>query len=113
MAQEDDLPFEVVFVSSDDSEEQCANYMSEMHGAWLRVPFSSPCRDELKKRFGCFGAKEQPGWPDVSRRSGIPALVVVAPDGRECEFEARDLIDKAGPEGIAKLVSKHSHGMWP
>ena len=33
-----------------------------MHGPWLRVPYDSPYRDGLKKRFGCFGAKEHPSW---------------------------------------------------
>ena len=33
------------------------------------------------RRYGCFGAKEQPLWPGVTRRNGIPSLVVVGPDG--------------------------------
>ena len=32
-------------------------------------------------RHGCYGAKEQPLWPQVTRRNGIPSLVVIGPDG--------------------------------
>jgi len=101
MANEDDKKFEVVFVSSDESAEAQAGYMNEMHGDWLRLPFGSPVRDGLKQRYGCFGAKEQPNWPSVERRSGIPALVVIAPDGAELAFNGTELVGKSGPEAIA------------
>eukprot|EP00966_Prymnesium_polylepis_P319998 7376408-Prymnesium_polylepis.1 len=113
MATEDELPFEVVFVSSDDSEEQQHSYMREMHGPWLRVPYGSPQRNALKQRFGCFGAREQPGWPAVPRRSGIPALVVVGPSGRECVFDARDSVAADGPAAIARFVDEFSDDKWP
>lgn len=100
MANEEAKRFEVVFVSSDDSAQAQAAYMEEMHGDWLRVPFDSPLRDALKQRYGCYGAKEQPLWPTVTRRSGIPSLVVVGPDGAELEFGGTDLVSKAGPEAV-------------
>lgn len=32
-------PFEIVFVSSDRSREEMVDYMQNMHGEWLAVPF--------------------------------------------------------------------------
>lgn len=107
MANEDEKTFEVVFVSSDESAAAQAGYMEEMHGDWLRVPFDSPLRDGLKQKYGCFGAKEQPLWPGVKRRNGIPSLVVVGPDGEELEFNGVDVLSKSGvPEAWSKMA-------WP
>eukprot|EP00322_Chrysochromulina_rotalis_P019052 CAMPEP_0115884516 /NCGR_PEP_ID=MMETSP0287-20121206/30161_1 /TAXON_ID=412157 /ORGANISM="Chrysochromulina rotalis, Strain UIO044" /LENGTH=385 /DNA_ID=CAMNT_0003340829 /DNA_START=1 /DNA_END=1155 /DNA_ORIENTATION=- len=92
MVAEDDVPFEVIFVSSDDSADAAAEYMEAMHGTWLRVPFDCPQRNALKRRFGCFGAKEHPDWPDTPRRSGIPALVIVDHKGTELVFNANDVL---------------------
>nr|XP_048705455.1 nucleoredoxin-like protein 2 isoform X2 [Caretta caretta] len=35
-------PFEIVFVSSDRSPEEMAEYMHDMHGDWLALPFHDP-----------------------------------------------------------------------
>ena len=99
---EDARQFEVVFVSSDESAEAQRDYMAAMHGPWLTIRHDDLQREALKRRFGCYGAKEQPKWPDVTRRAGIPSLVVVAPDGAELVFEARDQLEKLGPAAVAK-----------
>ena len=50
--------------------------------AGLATPDATPAsRLTARRRYGCFGAKEQPLWPAVTRRNGIPSLVVVGPDG--------------------------------
>ena len=90
-----DNHFEVIFVSSDDSAAEQAQYMKEMHGDWLRVPFGDAC-STLKQKYGCFGRKEHPRWPSATRRNGIPALVVIGPDGSELEFDGTSAISKAG-----------------
>ena len=95
MANEDNHRFEVIFVSSDDSAAEQAQYMKEMHGDWLRVPFGEACSN-LKQKYGCFGRKEQPRWPSATRRNGIPALVVIGPDGSELEFDGVGALSKAG-----------------
>lgn len=82
-AQEVGKPFEVVYVSSDDSAEQCHNYMKAKHGDWLRIPFDSPLRNQVKEKFGVFAGREQSSFPSVQRRSGIPTLVVISPNGTE------------------------------
>ena len=82
-AQEDEKPFEVVYVSSDHSAKECHEYMKHKHGDWLRIPFDSPLRNALKEQFGVFAGKEQSQFPSTKRRSGIPTLVVISRDGKE------------------------------
>ena len=107
MANEDNHRFEVIFVSSDDSAAEQAQYMKEMHGDWLRVPFGDAC-STLKQKYGCFGRKEQPRWPSATRRNGIPALVVIGPDGSELEFDGVGALSKAGVPDL--LGTRNSRG---
>ncbi|XP_053434640.1 nucleoredoxin-like protein 2 isoform X2 [Nycticebus coucang] len=39
-------PFEVVFVSADGSAEEMLDFMRELHGAWLALPFHDPYRQD-------------------------------------------------------------------
>ena len=39
---ENDLAIEIIFVSSDRSEDEMKQYMNEAHGDWLAVPFGDP-----------------------------------------------------------------------
>merc|ERR1712187_631511 len=109
-AKQKNLPFEIVFVSSDDSAQEQREYMKEMHGPWLQLPYDSPQRNALKQWFGCFGAKEQPNWPEVQRRSGIPSLVIVSRDGKEHVFDAGEFISTEGTAAIGRWVNKFT---WP
>ena len=70
-------PLEVVFVSSDTSKEEQLQYMEEMHGEWLRVAYASDVRAALKRKYGCFAGKEAEEMPGVTRRAGIPSLVII------------------------------------
>uniref|UniRef100_A0A2K5N321 Nucleoredoxin like 2 n=1 Tax=Cercocebus atys TaxID=9531 RepID=A0A2K5N321_CERAT len=52
-------PFEVVFVSADDSSQEMLNFMRELHGTWLALPFHDPYRHKvslLLPRLECSGA---------------------------------------------------------
>lgn len=49
--QANELPFEVVFISSDKTEQDLDRYMKDYHGDWLAVPFGSEFIRELKQRF--------------------------------------------------------------
>eukprot|EP00529_Nitzschia_sp_RCC80_P042039 CAMPEP_0113484982 /NCGR_PEP_ID=MMETSP0014_2-20120614/24247_1 /TAXON_ID=2857 /ORGANISM="Nitzschia sp." /LENGTH=191 /DNA_ID=CAMNT_0000378611 /DNA_START=32 /DNA_END=607 /DNA_ORIENTATION=- /assembly_acc=CAM_ASM_000159 len=80
-AQEDDIPFEVVYVSSDRSPEDCVSYMTKSHGDWLKVSWDT--RNDLKQTYGAFAGSEQSLFPETKRRSGIPTLVVIDQDGNE------------------------------
>ncbi|XP_055128011.1 nucleoredoxin-like protein 2 isoform X2 [Symphalangus syndactylus] len=46
-------PFEVVFVSADGSSQEMLDFMRELHGAWLALPFHDPYRQNGVCR---------PGW---------------------------------------------------
>ena len=80
-AADEERMMEIVYVSSDDTEEQCSNYMKQRHGDWLCVPFVSPLRNELKQKYGVFAGKEAPLFPGTRRQAGIPTLVVISRDG--------------------------------
>ena len=46
------LGVEIVFVSSDQTEEAMLEYMKEAHGDWFAVPYESKVAEELSKKFG-------------------------------------------------------------
>ncbi len=94
--------FEVVFVSSDESEKDQQKYMKGYRMKWPAVPFDSQKREELGAKFGV---------------SGIPALVIVDSEGnlisaqgrREISQDAREAIQnwkKAAKAGKAAEVSE-------
>lgn len=83
-ASENDVPLEVVYVSSDRDAEQKDRYMQKKHGPWLSVPYDNvEARNLLKTTFGCFAGAEAGSFPGVKRRAGIPSLVVMGPNGEE------------------------------
>lgn len=76
--EDEDDTFAVVFVSSDDTAEQCQKYYQKKHADWFLVPFQDKDqRQNLKKKYGVFAGKEQVLFPGTTRKSGIPTLVVV------------------------------------
>ncbi|KAI5933696.1 nucleoredoxin-like protein 2 [Manis javanica] len=74
-------PFEVVFVSADDSAQDMLAFMSELHGAWLALPFQDPLRHELRARY---------------RITTIPKLVIVKPSGEVITDKGRMQIRERG-----------------
>jgi len=72
---------EVIFVSSDRSQEDMANYMKESHADWLAVPFGSPANQVLSSHFGV---------------RGIPAVKVVGRDGTTISAEGRQEVISLG-----------------
>ena len=92
-----------------DDAEGMAFYMQEMHGPWLRVAYDDPLREQLKQTYGCFAGKEQSKWPSTERRNGIPSLVVVGADGKECVFDGFDQVSRQGPG----VLQKWAEFAWP
>ncbi|XP_037350439.1 nucleoredoxin-like protein 2 [Talpa occidentalis] len=74
-------PFEVVFVSADGSAQEMRGFMSELHGAWLALPFHDPCRHELRTRYNI---------------TAIPKLVVVKQNGEVITDKGRKQIRERG-----------------
>lgn len=78
--------FEVVFVSSDRSEEAQLAYMQEAAMPWLTLKWNSPAANALKKRFEI---------------TGIPTLVLLRANGEPLTREGRRLVTEGTP--AAKL----------
>ena len=80
---------EVLFVSSDQSEEEYKSYFESM--PWTALPFDD---HELKKELSSkYGVK------------GIPMLVVVKPDGTLINANARGEITSKGPHAFEEFAN--------
>lgn len=78
---EDGKQLEVVFVSSDRDASSMAAYMKAKHPNWLAVAYDGPTRNDWKRKFGCCAGSEAAVLNVNPRKYGIPALVIVKPDG--------------------------------
>ena len=78
---EDEQQFEVVFVSSDRDAALMGSYMASKHPGWLAVSYDDPARNEFKRKFGCCAGSEKAQVGVDPRKYGIPALVIIKPDG--------------------------------
>merc|ERR1712186_174196 len=78
---------EIVFVSSDQSEEAMAAYMKESHGDWWAVEYDSNEVKELKSHF---------------QVSGIPTLVVLDKNGKEVSKNGRGDVMGKGPSAVVE-----------
>ncbi|XP_006939091.1 nucleoredoxin-like protein 2 [Felis catus] len=74
-------PFAVVFVSADGSAQEMLDFMRELHGAWLALPFHDPFRQELRTRYHI---------------TAIPRLVIVKPSGEVITDKGRKQIRERG-----------------
>ncbi|XP_062984653.1 nucleoredoxin-like protein 2 [Elgaria multicarinata webbii] len=74
-------PFEIVFISSDRSPEEMVDYMHNMHGDWLALPFHDPLKHELKKKYNI---------------TAIPKLVIVKQTGEVITDKGRKQIRERG-----------------
>ncbi len=68
------LPFEVVFVSSDKSKDEMKEYMTGEKMKWLAIPYASPLRDKIKSQF---------------KVNGIPTLILLDGKGNVVSRDAR------------------------
>ena len=84
--------FEVVFVSSDKSPEAQMGYMKETGMKWYTLPHRSSDANALSQKFGI---------------RGIPALIIVSPDGKTITKEGRRDVS-SNPGGAIENWSKSS-----
>ena len=82
--------FEVLLVSADNSEKAQANYMKKYMMPWLAVKHQSTAANLLVKKMGV---------------SGIPYLVVLAPDGSVVTKDGRGDVDSMGDKAFLKWKS--------
>lgn len=76
-------PFEVVFISSDKTEEDMLKYMNDLHGDWFAVPFGNEMIAELKSRYHI---------------TAIPKLIVITDEGEVITERGRKEINDQGPD---------------
>jgi len=76
-------PFEIVFVSSDQSPEELMTYLKESHGDWLAVQHGTVLAQDLKKRF---------------QITGIPTLIIVSREGDIISKNGRSEVVEKGPQ---------------
>uniref|UniRef100_A0A7N0U7F2 protein-disulfide reductase n=1 Tax=Kalanchoe fedtschenkoi TaxID=63787 RepID=A0A7N0U7F2_KALFE len=76
-------PFEVVFVSTDKNQQEFDLNLSGM--PWLAIPFDDKARHDLCRIFSI---------------QGIPALVLLGPDGKTVSRNGRQLISSYGAKGF-------------
>lgn len=82
-----EIPFEVVLVSSDRSEEAAMAYMKDHEMPWRMVPFGSEKKDALSEKFGV---------------RGIPMLVIVNDSGQTLSIRARFEVTQEGAGAFDK-----------
>jgi len=78
---DDDVPLEIVYVSSDQNPTQQMEYMKESHGDWFAVKLADPVVAALKEKY---------------KISGIPTLVVTKKDGTLITMDGRSEVQTKG-----------------
>ena len=94
-AKKEGLDFEVIFVSSDQSEEEMQDYMEEADMPWLALPYDSDASDRVKK----FKSETL----DVNF---IPLLVILNAKGEVVAKNGRGDIDALGLQALQKWGSQ-------
>jgi len=84
--------FEVVFVSSDRSPKDQMDYMKKAGMKWYTMPHRSSAANALAKKYGI---------------RGIPALIIVSPDGKTITKNGREDVFK-NASGALKTWAKKS-----
>mmetsp|Transcript_5114 Transcript_5114/g.16395 ORF Transcript_5114/g.16395 Transcript_5114/m.16395 type:complete len:90 (+) Transcript_5114:400-669(+) len=87
--------------------------MAKSHGDWLSVPFDDTAtRNALKAKYGCYAGAEEAGFPGVTRRAGIPSLVVVGEGGEEHVHMDCDPATEIDRKGDA-ILDEWAQFAWP
>jgi len=111
---EEGRPLEVIFLSADASEEAALKHFQRSHGDWLRLDFSDPLSTELKRKYRI--ASRVPHELQLlsaeekrTRRSGVPAVLLIKPDGTEIQFFNTEQLGRAALDPWDSMASY----AWP
>ncbi|XP_016057959.1 PREDICTED: nucleoredoxin-like protein 2, partial [Miniopterus natalensis] len=74
-------PLAVVLVSADRSAQEMHDFLRQLPGAWLALPFHDPCRLELRTRYHI---------------TATPKLVILKPSGEVITYKGRKQIREQG-----------------
>lgn len=83
-------PFEIIFVTSDNSEESYMEYYNNEHGKWLRLEFDDPSQNELAQKYGV---------------AGIPMLIIVNHSGKVISKNGRSDVMNHGNAAIKGWIN--------
>jgi nucleoredoxin len=119
---------DVVFLSSDVSEEDQQTHFATKHGAWWMVPRDAEIRNELRRKvslgappgrvsaadrwcrrltqYGIRNGKDDAEVGVTHRNSGIPALVLIRPDGEVVDFQGASQVENDGAKALAAWQTK-------
>ncbi|KAG7388748.1 hypothetical protein PHYBOEH_007701 [Phytophthora boehmeriae] len=92
---------DVVFVSSDMTEETQQAHFSDKHGSWWMIPREAEIRNELRRKYGIRNGKDDAEVGVTHRNSGIPALVIVRPNGEVLDFQGVQQVENDGGQALA------------
>lgn len=92
---------DVVFVSSDMSEEAQQANLAEKHGPWWMIPRDAEIRNELRRKYGIRNGKDDAEVGVTHRNSGIPALVIIRPNGEVLDFQGAQKVESNGVQALA------------
>lgn len=72
-----DKNFEILFISSDRSEQEMNYYLQSSHGDWFHLPFDSPISKHLQQ---------------FNTKNAIPTLIIIKPNGTVITVDGRDQV---------------------
>ena len=98
-------PVEIIMVSSDRTAGDAKKRATAL--SFPQVEYEGSFRSDLKRRFSVWAGAESPQHIGYSRRSGVPALVVLSEDGEELGFIDAE---RSGPGALSKWPI--DEGVW-
>ncbi|CAH0473618.1 unnamed protein product [Peronospora belbahrii] len=94
--------FDVVFVGSDASAEDQLAHFRDKQGPWWMVPYENEMRSHLKRMFGVCASAEVSELNPITRKGGIPTLVVIRRDGEVVDFHAAEKVEQVGVKALSE-----------
>ncbi|KAG7388745.1 hypothetical protein PHYBOEH_007698 [Phytophthora boehmeriae] len=95
---------DVVFVGSDASAADQLAHLKDKQGPWWMAPFEGETRTLLKRKYGVCAGSEVRALSPITRKGGIPTLVVIRPDGQVVDFDAAERVQKDGAKALAQWL---------
>ena len=109
-ANESDQPIELIYISSDRSEQDQIKRVQSGNLQMLSIPYGDERAAELKRQYKVWSGSESFQFGVLGRRSGVPAIVVLDNVGEELAFVPLEA------QGIKSLslwpLDDDENGIW-